>query len=305
MLALPAPTAARCGGVLAAAGYALLAGWGVPAQRTLWMLVTVALLRSAGLHWPAPLVLLAAAGVVTLLDPWAVMQPGFWLSFVAVGLLMASEPVTGRTVAAGTGRARQWVAALRRGLRTQAVASDRPGAAEPGVLPAGVAGRLHRQSAGHSAGHAGDRAAGAAGHRAAAVVGAGQRSGAGAGRRAGAAGGMARRSVDGRCRTKLGRGSRPAGRRAAGHAAAVATAGLGPALAVAAAGTAAAAAGAGRVRGARRRHRPGHGGAGAHPHPPAAVRRRAALFGRGRRGAAACCCRCCARAGTTVSTCSC
>jgi competence protein ComEC len=123
MLALPAPTAARCGGVLAAAGYALLAGWGVPAQRTLWMLVTVALLRSAGLHWPAPLVLLAAAGVVTLLDPWAVMQPGFWLSFVAVGLLMASEPVTGRTVAAGTGRARQWVAALRRGRRTQAVAS--------------------------------------------------------------------------------------------------------------------------------------------------------------------------------------
>jgi competence protein ComEC len=35
MLALPTPGAARWGGVLAAAGYALLAGWGVPAQRTL------------------------------------------------------------------------------------------------------------------------------------------------------------------------------------------------------------------------------------------------------------------------------
>ena len=29
---------------------------------------------------------------VTLLDPWALMQAGFWLSFVAVGLLLVSEP---------------------------------------------------------------------------------------------------------------------------------------------------------------------------------------------------------------------
>ena len=41
MLALPVPTAARWGGVLAAAGYALIAGWGVPAQRTVWMLAVV------------------------------------------------------------------------------------------------------------------------------------------------------------------------------------------------------------------------------------------------------------------------
>jgi competence protein ComEC len=115
MLALPTPLAARWGGVLAAAGYALLAGWGVPAQRTLWMLATVALLRSTGLHWPALLVLLAAAVVVTLFDPWALMQPGFWLSFVAVALLMVAEPVAH----AGRGM----VATLRRGLHTQVVAS--------------------------------------------------------------------------------------------------------------------------------------------------------------------------------------
>ncbi len=117
MLAVPTPLAARWGGMLAAVGYALLAGWGVPAQRTLWMLVTVALLRSAGRQWPAPLVLLAAAVVVTLADPWALMQPGFWLSFVAVALLMVAEPV--RPVA-GSGWLRQ---ACRRGLHTQAVAS--------------------------------------------------------------------------------------------------------------------------------------------------------------------------------------
>jgi competence protein ComEC len=86
------------------------------------MLATVALLRSAGLHWPAPLVLLAAAGVVTLLDPWAVMQPGFWLSFVAVALLMVAEPAAHRPPVAA-GRARRLVQALQRGLRTQALAS--------------------------------------------------------------------------------------------------------------------------------------------------------------------------------------
>ncbi|MGL6111733.1 MAG: DNA internalization-related competence protein ComEC/Rec2, partial [Rubrivivax sp.] len=124
MLALPAPLAARWGGVLAAGAYALLAGWGVPAQRTLWMLVTVAMLRSLGLRWPQPLVLLAAAVVVTLIDPWALMQPGFWLSFLAVGLLLGSEPVSGNVaVVPGLRRGPRVMAALRAGLHTQVIAS--------------------------------------------------------------------------------------------------------------------------------------------------------------------------------------
>jgi competence protein ComEC len=44
-LALPAPHAALVGGVLLAAAYALFSGWGVPAQRTVWMLATGGLLR--------------------------------------------------------------------------------------------------------------------------------------------------------------------------------------------------------------------------------------------------------------------
>ncbi len=123
MLALPAPLAARWGGVLAAAAYALLAGWGVPAQRTLWMLVTVALLRSTGLRWPSPLVLLAAAVVVTVFDPWALMQPGFWLSFGAVGFLMLDEPSADGTRRRVGGRWAAFRQALHAGLRTQAVAS--------------------------------------------------------------------------------------------------------------------------------------------------------------------------------------
>ncbi|MDL2338644.1 MAG: DNA internalization-related competence protein ComEC/Rec2 [Pseudomonadota bacterium] len=87
---IAAPTAALWGGFAVAWVYSVFSGWGVPAQRTVWMLGTVVLLRSAGLRWPWPLVLLSAATVVTALDPWALLQPGFWLSFVAVGLLMVS-----------------------------------------------------------------------------------------------------------------------------------------------------------------------------------------------------------------------
>jgi competence protein ComEC len=88
---LPAQQAALIGGVLLAALYALFSGWGVPSQRTIWMLGTVALLRLSGKQWPSPLVWLLAMGVVVAIDPWALLQAGFWLSFVAVGVLFASS----------------------------------------------------------------------------------------------------------------------------------------------------------------------------------------------------------------------
>jgi competence protein ComEC len=94
VLAVPAPVAGRWGGLAAATAYALLAGWGVPAQRTVLMLAVVVVLRSWGVRWPQPLVLGCAGVAVTLSDPWALLQPGFWLSFVAVGVLVASDPVS-------------------------------------------------------------------------------------------------------------------------------------------------------------------------------------------------------------------
>ena len=126
-LRLPAPMAARWGGLVVATGYALLAGWGVPAQRTVWMLAAVVVLRQLGLRWPLPAVLLAAAVVVMALDPWALLQPGFWLSFVAVALLVVSEPVHERQTEQAQAPAAGWrtrAADLARGaLRTQAVAT--------------------------------------------------------------------------------------------------------------------------------------------------------------------------------------
>lgn len=123
VLRLPAPHAARWGGLACAAAYALMAGWGVPAQRTVWMIATVVVLRSLGRRWPLPAVLAAAAVVVAVVDPWALLQAGFWLSFAAVALLVASEPVAGGAAPLPAGRRAQAAATLRGALRTQAVAS--------------------------------------------------------------------------------------------------------------------------------------------------------------------------------------
>lgn len=89
-LAWPAQHAALAGGLLLAAAYAVFSGWGVPAQRTVWMLASVAVLRMLAREWPWPVLWLLACAVVVALDPWALTQPGFWLSFVAVGVLFAS-----------------------------------------------------------------------------------------------------------------------------------------------------------------------------------------------------------------------
>jgi competence protein ComEC len=128
VLLLPAPSAARWGGLAAATAYAFFSGWGVPSQRTIWMLATVTLLQGAGVRWPWLFVLLTSAVVVTALDPWALTQAGFWLSFMAVGLLMASSPVTLAAdpvpvVAGWRGWAARAYAHVRADLRTQVIAT--------------------------------------------------------------------------------------------------------------------------------------------------------------------------------------
>ncbi len=94
----PARTVARWGGLVLAAAYAVFSGWAVPAQRTTLMLAAVTVLRSLGVQWPWHVTLLGAAWLVLVLDPWALLQPGFWLSFGAVAILFARDafaPVAG------------------------------------------------------------------------------------------------------------------------------------------------------------------------------------------------------------------
>lgn len=91
----PAPEAARWAAVATSLLYAALAGWGVPAQRTVLMMAMMAWLHSGTRRWPWPMVWLASALVVVWLDPWALRQAGFWLSYVAVGVLMSSGSAQG------------------------------------------------------------------------------------------------------------------------------------------------------------------------------------------------------------------
>ncbi len=87
LLWLPAQKAAVVAGWLAALVYVLLAGFQVPAQRTLYMLSVVALALWSGRNLGVSRTLLLALLAVLLLDPWAVLSTGFWLSFGAVALL--------------------------------------------------------------------------------------------------------------------------------------------------------------------------------------------------------------------------
>jgi competence protein ComEC len=87
-LRLPALKAAAAGGLAAAFLYTLLAGFAVPAQRTLYMIAVVAVALWVGVASSASSVLAVALFVVLVLDPWAVLSAGFWLSFGAVGAIL-------------------------------------------------------------------------------------------------------------------------------------------------------------------------------------------------------------------------
>lgn len=112
----PAQRAGLAAAAMAGAGYALLAGFSVPAQRTAGMLL-VAVLATLGNRQPAPSRVLALALLAVLLyDPAAVRAPGFWLSFGAVAALFwiaHAVPAGGgwRQRLLGWGRV-QWAATL-------------------------------------------------------------------------------------------------------------------------------------------------------------------------------------------------
>ena len=85
---MAAPHAAWLGGLCVAFGYSALAGWGLPAQRTCWMLAAGGLALLSGRSRAAVPVLCSAAAIVCLFDPWAPTAIGFWLSFGAVAAIL-------------------------------------------------------------------------------------------------------------------------------------------------------------------------------------------------------------------------
>ncbi len=101
-LAIAAPKISALGAAVCAACYAALAGFNVPAQRAFWMLAVVALAYVCGRRPAASLVWCWVLAFVLIADPWAVISPGFWLSFGAVVAILFAIEARGR--AASTAR---------------------------------------------------------------------------------------------------------------------------------------------------------------------------------------------------------
>ncbi len=99
---IPSRLAGAAPALVVATGYAALAGFALPTQRALLMLVVFTAAICSRRNVDPFLVLLLAALLVLLRDPLAPLQAGFWLSFLAVGVLLA--------IAAGVvgGFARGW-----------------------------------------------------------------------------------------------------------------------------------------------------------------------------------------------------
>ncbi len=120
---VPAKTAAGCVAMVIAFLYCLLAGWGVPAQRTFFMLLVAWLAWTSRMRLSSHQVLSVAGFVVSLLDPWSVTSTGFWLSFGAVWVLWMASQSRGRCRPERNGRWRRHFSTLASATRMQWVIS--------------------------------------------------------------------------------------------------------------------------------------------------------------------------------------
>lgn len=84
----PAPKAGALAAIVAALVYAAMAGFSIPTQRALVMVVVFMLALIFQRYRPPLDGLLLALLVVLALDPLAVMDAGFWLSFAAVAVIL-------------------------------------------------------------------------------------------------------------------------------------------------------------------------------------------------------------------------
>lgn len=90
----PAPVIAAAAAVLGAGGYAAAAGFSLPTVRTLLMIAAVAAARMVRRSSPVSQSLAIATFAVVLVDPLALLQAGFWLSFAGVAWLVWCLPGT-------------------------------------------------------------------------------------------------------------------------------------------------------------------------------------------------------------------
>jgi competence protein ComEC len=82
--------------LLFAAIYSWLAGFAVATERALIMVLVWSLLRWCRREWPSYRIWLWAFVVLCLWDPFALYSAGFWLSFLAVALLLVASHLEGK-----------------------------------------------------------------------------------------------------------------------------------------------------------------------------------------------------------------
>jgi competence protein ComEC len=108
-LYISAPDVGAVTAIVFALGYSALADFSLPTQRALIMLGAVMLALVLRRRVQPSSTLALALFIVLLIDPISVTQAGFWLSFIAVGLLLFTlDRNTGDARIAQWGRA-QWV----------------------------------------------------------------------------------------------------------------------------------------------------------------------------------------------------
>ncbi|MEN4918911.1 DNA internalization-related competence protein ComEC/Rec2 [Achromobacter spanius] len=112
----PARIAGGAVAAIVALLYCLLAGWGVPARRTFFMLMVVLAAALSRLPLSPDRVLACAAAAVVMLDPWAPVSAGFWLSFGAVAVLLR---IAALPVDAEAGWRARWAARAGQAVRLQ------------------------------------------------------------------------------------------------------------------------------------------------------------------------------------------
>ena len=126
-LAWPARKAAIVAGLATALAYSLMTGFAIPAQRTFVMLAAIAACVLADRHGSPSRVLAVAALAVVVVDPWAVLAAGFWLSFGAVAAIFY-------VVSLRTGRPGRMHAALLEQLASVAHGAPSGGSVEASLI---------------------------------------------------------------------------------------------------------------------------------------------------------------------------
>ena len=126
-LIIPVSKVAAASGFLTAFIYAWLAGFQIPAQRTMYMVGVVAFALWSGRNPRSFDIWWWALALVLLIDPMAPYTPGFWLSFGAVAAILFAMGDSSGLLGVPTGKELEvhWVyritQALREACRVQAV----------------------------------------------------------------------------------------------------------------------------------------------------------------------------------------